>query len=75
MCVASRNPPARRWQALPPRSCRRPAMREPSFDAGNAALAPKIEVLDSKMPVGETALVFVDHAAAPNPDKPMDIGG
>jgi hypothetical protein len=30
LCVSTRNPPGRRWQALPPRSCLRAEALEPS---------------------------------------------
>ena len=38
LCVASRGPPARRWQALPPRSCGA-TVQQVTFEVGSAANA------------------------------------
>lgn len=38
LCAASRNPPARRWQALPPRSCVSVATQGATLDAESATI-------------------------------------
>jgi hypothetical protein len=62
LCAASRNPPARRWQALPPRSCGSARMRQVTINTvsmTSAAIVGKQEFAEPKEPVAEEILAVV----------------
>lgn len=47
-CVASRTPPGRRWQALPPRSCVIARATNAALSATSEPIADKLEFADAK---------------------------
>lgn len=57
-CVGSRNPPGRRWQALPPRSCRIARATNVALSATSDVAADKAEFADAKQPADAMVIAF-----------------
>jgi hypothetical protein len=69
-CVGSRNPPGRRWQALPPRSCRIARATNVMLSTTSDAVADKFEFADAKQPADAMYVAF-----APPPQKIEALAG